>query len=100
MGHGLKFPVFYTMTHMFLKGVFSVAYLTFVRCQPVPLKDSRVAKLAVFIGIFVGLDVVASNLSFLYISITFYVMVKASALIWILIFGVAAGLEPCSAQLV
>lgn len=100
MEGGLKFPIFYTLTHMFFKGVFSLTYLVCVRCQPLPAVSWRTVRMATFIGVFVGLDVVASNLSFQYISITFYVMVKASALIWILIFGVAAGLEPCSPQIV
>lgn len=100
LGTGLKFPIFYTMTHMFFKGVFSLAYLTCVQCKSLPQKSWRVVKQASFIGIFVGLDVAASNLSFQYISVTFYVMVKASGLIWILVFGAAAGMEQCSAHIV
>jgi len=100
MGAGLHFPIFYTMTHMVLKGVFAIVYLVFVRCQDLPPTNWRVIKTASGIGVLVGLDVVASNLSFQYITVTFYVMVKASALIWILVFGSLANLEACSPQIV
>merc|ERR1712039_205537 len=60
----------------------------------------KVVKTASSIGVLVGLDVVASNLSFQYITVTFYVMVKASALVWILVFGSLANLEACSPQII
>lgn len=96
MGGGLEFPIFYTMTHMVLKGVFAVAYAACMTCHDVRRLDWRLLRIASAIGVLVGLDVVASNLSFQYISVTFYVMVKSSAMIWILVFGTVARVEPCS----
>eukprot|EP00445_Apocalathium_hangoei_P023295 CAMPEP_0203911408 /NCGR_PEP_ID=MMETSP0359-20131031/52574_1 /ASSEMBLY_ACC=CAM_ASM_000338 /TAXON_ID=268821 /ORGANISM="Scrippsiella Hangoei, Strain SHTV-5" /LENGTH=313 /DNA_ID=CAMNT_0050837107 /DNA_START=283 /DNA_END=1224 /DNA_ORIENTATION=+ len=87
------------MTHMILKGVFSVLYLGCTGCPRMRPLDWKVLRIASFIGVLVGLDVVASNLSFQYITVTFYVMVKSSSLIWILVFGALAKVEPCSPQI-
>lgn len=51
-------------------------------------------------GVMTGLDVAASNISFKYITVSFYVMVKSSSLIFMLFFGVIASVEPCSLRTV
>lgn len=100
MGGGLDFPIFYTMTHMVLKGLFSLLYILVFRCRSAELPSWKTLKMASMIGVLVGLDVVASNISFQYITVTFYVMVKSSALLWILMFGMLANVEPCSPQII
>jgi len=101
-GNGLPFPIFYSMTHMAFKGVFASLYLVCSRrCRGslirIKLKNLIVACL---VGVMTGLDVAASNLSFLFISVAFYTMLKSASLIFMLVLATAARLERCSLQMV
>jgi len=91
--------VFYSSLHMFLKGVLSLAFLTFGQEQPLPQVAFRTGLLATVIGVCTGMDVAASNLSLTYISASFYTMLKSASLLFILSFALAARLEVCSAHL-
>lgn len=93
---GLPFPIFYTTSHMFLKGVFSSSYLVCVRCKRLPPAGRKAFLGASFVGVMTGLDVAASNLSLHIISVSFFTMLKSASLVFILLVGVAARLEVCS----
>mmetsp|Transcript_65260 Transcript_65260/g.120160 ORF Transcript_65260/g.120160 Transcript_65260/m.120160 type:complete len:676 (-) Transcript_65260:63-2090(-) len=95
---GMPFPIFYTMSHMFLKGVFSSSYIVFVKCKRLPRAKRKAIWGASFVGVMTGMDVVASNLSFLYISVSFYTMMKSASLIFILVLATSARIEQCSWQ--
>lgn len=96
---GLAFPIFYTMTHMVLKGVLALSYLVCVRRKPIPrLRRKHLIGIS-FVGVMTGLDVAASNVSFLYVSVSFFVMLKSASLIFILMLGAVTGMEQCSLQI-
>jgi len=93
---GLHFPLFYTMSHMVLKGFFSFLYLT-MSCHA-PGKQRRSVCCSVsMVGVMTALDVAASNMSFLFITVSFYTMLKSASLIFILVLGAVLRIEQCSA---
>ncbi|CAE7409507.1 SLC35C2 [Symbiodinium pilosum] len=93
---GLNFPLFYTMSHMILKGFFSFLYLA-LSCHP-PGKQRRSVCCGVsLVGVMTALDVAASNMSFLFITVAFYTMLKSASLIFILVLGAILRIEQCSA---
>eukprot|EP00439_Symbiodinium_sp_Y106_P085033 s683_g27.t1 len=93
---GLNFPLFYTMSHMVLKGFFSFLYLV-MSCHP-PGKQRRSVCCGVsLVGVMTALDVAASNMSFLFITVAFYTMLKSASLIFILVLGAVLRIEKCSA---
>lgn len=93
---GLNFPLFYTMSHMVLKGFFSFLYLV-MSCHP-PGKQRRSVCCGVsLVGVMTALDVAASNMSFQFITVAFYTMLKSASLIFILVFGAVLRIEQCSA---
>lgn len=47
-------------------------------------------------GFMTALDVAASNMSFLFITVAFYTMLKSASLIFILVFGLLLRMEQCS----
>jgi len=96
MDTGLSTPIFYTMTHMMLKGAFAFLYLLLATCKPIPSVDRRTLLGACIVGCMTGLDVAASNLSFGYISVAFFTMLKCMSIVFSLLIGVAVGLERCS----
>eukprot|EP00928_Gymnodinium_smaydae_P031125 TRINITY_DN22956_c0_g1_i3.p1 TRINITY_DN22956_c0_g1~~TRINITY_DN22956_c0_g1_i3.p1 ORF type:complete len:468 (+),score=45.49 TRINITY_DN22956_c0_g1_i3:23-1405(+) len=95
----MTFPVFYSMTHMFLKGIMASSFIRFVRCKPLPFPRGKIFVGTTIIGMSTGLDVALSNFSFLYVSVSFYTMLKMASLIFILVLGVAAGVEPFSIKI-
>ncbi|CAK9117597.1 unnamed protein product [Durusdinium trenchii] len=80
---GLPFPLLYTMSHMVLKGCFALSYLK-VTCQPLGLPSRGACCGATLVGVMTALDVAASNMSFLFITVAFYTMLKSASLIFIL----------------
>lgn len=92
---GLPFPLFYTMSHMILKGCFALFYLL-VTCQPLKVPSCGACFGASIVGFMTALDVAASNMSFLFITVAFYTMLKSASLIFILVFGLLLRLEQCS----
>ena len=69
------------------------------KAEKVPVGKRSYWYHAVPIGITTAVDVAMSNLSFLYITVTFYTIVKSSALIFVLIFGLLFNLEKKSWKL-
>ncbi|CAK9091814.1 Solute carrier family 35 member C2 (Ovarian cancer-overexpressed gene 1 protein), partial [Durusdinium trenchii] len=99
---GFDFPLIISMAHMFLK--YLLSWLV-VRCSTkmtdaIPTIPRRVWWLsAVPVGTATALDVAASNASYLYITVTFYTVVKSSSLIFVLFFSILYKLQPCSLSL-
>lgn len=85
-GTGFPFPVFVTLLHMTTK--LGITRLLNLPCATAP--DKRIRGLPcreavrgpVPIGVCTAMDVAFSNLSFLFISVTFYTILKASAVLW------------------
>ena len=58
------------------------------------------ARLAVPIGVSTSMDILLSNLSFLFVSVSFYTITKSSSLIWIMIWSFIFKLETISLNLI
>lgn len=92
-------PTFYTMTHMFAKGVFALIY--FYGAGKTPKRVSYHVLLGLsFAGVFAALDIMCANLSLLTLSASFYTFLKSSALVFVLIIGVVTFVEPLSWNIV
>ena len=88
-----KFPVAMTFCHMWLKGVIAGCYML-LRGIPLPKITWRdFYTQACPIGASTGLDIALSNLSFLYVTVSFYTMVKPCSLVFTLLMAVMLRLE-------
>ncbi|EWM29182.1 solute carrier family 35 member c2 [Nannochloropsis gaditana] len=101
-GSGFPYPLLVTSVHMITK-VFLTRLVD--RCRRAehrvrPLPWSLYWKGPVSIGICTGLDISFSNLSFLFISVTFYTILKSGAILWILVWAVIMRLEPLTWEIV
>jgi len=124
-GVGFRFPVFITMLHMFVKFCLARAALALgfgrgdgsdagirlgqaaggqrAKAPPRPSRAQQQQmywRKAVPVGLLTGIDVCLSNISFLYVSVTFYTIVKSSTPMFTLVLSVACGLQQCSGSLV
>jgi solute carrier family 35, member C2 len=92
---GFKFPILYTTAHMCIKYLLSRLW---ARSSPqiliTPLTWTEILTTALPIGFATSLDVMFSNYSLLYISITLYTIIKASILIWTFLWGILFQIEP------
>lgn len=85
-GGGFPFPVFVTLTHMTTK--LCITRLLNARClvradrKITALPCGEAIRGPVPIGVCTAMDVALSNLSFLFISVAFYTILKASAVLW------------------
>lgn len=96
---GFDFPLFISMIHMMIKYFLSSIV---VRCHSVSIPEipRKIWWLsAVPVGTATALDVAASNASYLFISVTFYTIVKSTSLIFTLLFSILYKLQPCSVSL-
>lgn len=100
---GFQFPIVTTMIHMWLKVIVSRVVLYWCRCQGMPrpttLGWSVFWKVVVIIGLATSGDIVLSNLSFTYATVTFYTIVKSGSLMWILIWALVFRFEKLSIQI-
>lgn len=96
---GLPYPLFYTMNHMLLKGLFSLAFLGCWRRKLPQGLPCRLWAQATIIGAMTAFDVAASMVSFRFVSVAFYTMLKSASLIFMLAFSVMARVETCSLQI-
>jgi len=97
---GMRFPISYTTSHMLLKGCLAWLYFSFVRGKRPPWLGWGIFIGFSLAGSFAALDIVTSNLSFLYISATFYTFLKSASLTFMLGFALLFCLEPPSASLI
>jgi len=102
-GDGFPFPMFVTACHMTIK----FCLTRFInRCCTRPERRVRPLPWHTYlrgpipIGMCTAVDVAFSNLSFMFISVTFYTILKSGALIWILVWAVIMRLEPLTGEIV
>ena len=87
--YGLSFPLLITAVHFLVKSLLSRLTLWLLDLHPiVPLGTIHFAPY-VGMGIVTAADIALSNLSFLFITVTYYTIVKSSVPMWILAFSVA-----------
>ncbi len=98
---GLHFPLLITSMHFSIKIL--LARLT-MRCLGLRAPDfSSLKRLLVEViptGMSTAGDVAMSNLSLLYITITYYTVIKSSVPFWILLFSIAYGIQRPRADIV
>jgi len=98
-GTGMTFPIFYTSTHMLLKGVFATLYYVCWGERTLPRIDTKTFTGLSIAGACAALDIVCSNVSLVHISATYYTFLKSSALIFYLVFAVLFRIEQCSVSI-
>lgn len=79
---------------MCMKYLLSFIYITITKTKVEKMEWIDIITIALPIGVATALDVMLSNYSLLYVSITLYTIIKASILIWTFIFGVLVKIEP------
>mmetsp|Transcript_20411 Transcript_20411/g.46120 ORF Transcript_20411/g.46120 Transcript_20411/m.46120 type:complete len:442 (-) Transcript_20411:141-1466(-) len=93
---GFDLPVSSTACHMVVKAMLAHVLVTWKRSplreEAFPLGPGDVL-LVVAIGFSTAGDIVLSNVSFLYITVTMYTVLKSSTVIWILCWAIALKLE-------
>lgn len=90
---GFSFPVLYTTVHMCIKYLLSRLWAISTKTEVIPLTWIEIFQTALPIGFATAMDVMLSNYSLLYISITLYTIIKASILIWTFLWGVFFQIE-------
>ncbi|OQS07209.1 Drug/Metabolite Transporter (DMT) Superfamily [Thraustotheca clavata] len=96
------FPFILTMgcVHMGVKAVLSRILTCRNGITIAPLTPRNYWMLAVPIGIFTGADIVLSNKSLTYITVSFFTIVKSGGNVWNLLFSILLGLQKPSWKLV
>ena len=91
--YDFKFPIIVTFVHMALKAPFARLAMRLFSIPPVRWASSSQYLLVVVpVGVATSLDVVLSNASLQFITVTVYTIVKSSVPVWILLFSFAFGL--------
>ena len=104
-GRGVPFPVLLTACHVALKGLLATASLAVCkRKSPCAawrsLSWKRYLTKAAPVGVFTSLDIAMSNAAFLFISVSFYTVIKTSSIISVLILSMVLCLQRCSLLIV
>ena len=99
---GFDFPLIISASHMIIKyalSYLSICYTTFGSNNAPNVPKQVWWFSAVPIGVATALDVGASNASLMYLSVTFYTVVKSTNLIFTLLFSILYGLQKPSLML-
>jgi solute carrier family 35, member C2 len=84
----------YTAAHMIMKFILSRIWACSAAIEIESVSWSYVLLIAVPIGVATALDVMLSNFSLMYITLTLYTIIKSSVLIWTFFWGVVLRIEP------
>ena len=100
---GFPAPLLLTSLQFFMQWLLAHVFLTRVapgmaprRPMPWRVFFARVAP----VGVFMGLDIGLSNLSLVYVTVSFYTLVKTSSILFLLAFAFAFRVEPFSRRVV
>jgi drug/metabolite transporter (DMT)-like permease len=95
-----NYPILVTLLHMALKGPLARIAMAMFGLPPVRFGSvGAYLMVCVPVGVATSLDVVLSNSSFQFITVTFYTIIKSSVPVWILLFSFALGLQRPSCAL-
>lgn len=97
---GFTFPLTATMTHMFCNTMVAWACIRALKIEVPHIEWRNYCLFVVPIGVFTGLDISMTNLSFLLISVSLITVIKSASPFFILIFSFCLGLEHVRANLV
>jgi len=93
---GFPFPISATMLQMVTKLVMT---RWLVKCcpdqvtHPLPQTWHEQLRTSIPIGVATALDIALSNMSFLFITVTFYTIIKSGSILWLLFWSWVCGLE-------
>lgn len=92
-------PVSATALHMVVKALIARGLISY-RCspyyeEPYDLTWREALVVVAPIGFATAMDIILSNVSFLYITVTLYTLVKSASVLWILFWAVLLRLEKC-----
>ena len=104
MMRGHHFPAFIVILHVVMKFVLAAVIRSMLECgsgRPrVVLPFSRYLSKVLLIGVFSAIDIMFSQWSLEYITITLYTMTKTTSILWLLGFALLLRLEKLDATLV
>jgi len=90
---GFPFPLTASAFHMIIKLLISRAII-YLQGNGAPEVTTQIyLRMVIPIGVATALDVGASNLSFQFVTVTFYTILKSGALIWLLFWAVLVKIE-------
>jgi drug/metabolite transporter (DMT)-like permease len=99
--HKFNYPIIVTLIHMALKAPFARLAMLLFGLPPVCFTSrAQYLTMVVPVAVATALDVVLSNSSFSFLTVTFYTIIKSSVPVWILLFSFALGLQRPSLGLV
>lgn len=88
---GFHFPIFTTAIHMTIKVIISQVWAYCTKQELPPLSRRNLFQLVVPMGIATGLDIMLSNLSLEFISVTNYTLLKSTVLLWTFVWALVLG---------
>lgn len=91
---GFHFPILATAIHMVIKTIISQFWACCTKMPITPMSWWLLFTLVIPIGISTGLDIMLSNLSLEYISVTNYTLLKSSVLLWTFLWAIIIGASP------
>uniref|UniRef100_A0A7S0JD55 Sugar phosphate transporter domain-containing protein n=1 Tax=Calcidiscus leptoporus TaxID=127549 RepID=A0A7S0JD55_9EUKA len=98
--YGLSFPLLITTLHMAIKIPVAYASMRCYRLPPAAFNGIRGMVCHVMpLGVTTAGDIAFSNMSLLYITVTYYTIFKSSVPLWILLFSTCLGLQRCRIEL-
>lgn len=99
--YNFRYPILVTLVHMALKAPFAKLAMLMFGIPPIRFTSVRqYLTVVVPVGVATSLDVVLSNASLQFITVTVYTIIKSSVPAWILCFSFALGLTKPSCLLV
>ncbi|CAM9482436.1 unnamed protein product [Discosporangium mesarthrocarpum] len=98
-GQGFPFPTLATAIHMWLKVFISRGITCLKGGRPPGLEPSVQIMTVIPIGITTSLDILLSNLAFLYVTVSFYTIIKSGSIMWTALWAVVFKFEPATLQI-
>lgn len=90
---GFKFPIMCSCIHLIMKFGLTRIWVSFNHIPMEPISWSVVFRVVIPIGVATAMDIMCSNVSLMYISVTLYTVIKASVVVWVFFWGVLFRLE-------
>lgn len=91
---GFRYPTIYTTIHMFIQLTLTRLWYRFYYDEVIePVEWPIFLKTVMPIGVATATDIMLSNMSLMYVTLTLYTIIKSSVLIWTFFWGVILGVE-------
>lgn len=90
---GMDFPLTITCIHLVLRVPMAVVAMRYMGVHRKSFSWRELRRSVGPVGVAMALDIGLSNMSFMFVSVTYYTIVKSSVPIWVLGFSVLLGLQ-------